>query len=203
MFGKLSPKARLLIIGGMSVLVFFCGIRYELGRLNKVEITQVSQSENQNVQSEGSEKITVQAPKPVTVHVTGAVEKPGVYTLEEGKRIDDAVKLAVPLAKADLGMINLAAVLQDGRQIYVPAKGEKPGSHKVLSAGSQTSTVININTAGLSELDKLDGIGPALAQRIIDYRESKGPFATVEDITKVSGIGPTQLAKFRDKISVD
>jgi len=144
------------------------------------------------------------SPQLLTVHVVGAVGKPGVYSLEEGKRIADAVEVAEPLDKADLSLINLAAPLQDGRQIYVPAKGEKGVKARTLSSGlRQEPGTVNINSAGVGELDRLSGIGPALAQRIIDYRETHGPFTAVEDITKVSGIGSALLEKLRNEISVD
>jgi len=143
-------------------------------------------------------------PALVTVQVVGEVKKPGVYSLEEGARVNEAVELAGPTEKADLSLINLAAPLQDGKQIYVPAKGEKREQARGVSSNpGQGSGKININTAGVKELDRLNGIGPALAQRIIDYRESHGPFATIEDITKVNGIGNTLLEKIRNDITVD
>lgn len=142
-------------------------------------------------------------PSLLTIHVVGAVAKPGVYTLAEGQRINDAVELAEPTAKADLSLINLAAPLQDGRQIYVPTKGEK-GGRVTASTGTvqQERGKININSASVAELDRLNGIGPALAQRIIEYRESQGPFTAIEEITKVNGIGAALLEKIKNDITI-
>lgn len=196
----------------LGVILFFGGAKYYEMRLDtiRVEIQPSSWQETEKTEgTEGTEGTETangkEPPELLSVHVVGAVEKPGVYVLEKDKRINDAVQLASPTDKADLTQINLAAFLEDGKQIYVPAKGEKRESAAVsyrLGEQSNSSTLININTAGTSELDKLPGIGPALAARIIAYREKNGPFGSIEDITKVSGIGPSLLEKIRNKVTV-
>lgn len=209
MQGRLSPKAQLIIVAVLGVLVFYCGIKYQSFRLNKVTIEtldkqEIKQNTEQSTDLTSAQKENdVKELKMLTVHVVGAVATPGVYTFEDGKRVDDAVKAAVPLAKADLSLINLASPLSDGKQIYVPAKGEKPGRHTTIIGTNLEAGKINLNTASASQLDKLEGIGPALAGRIVDYRESKGSFNTIDEIVKVSGIGPALLEKIRDKITVD
>jgi len=198
MLDKISRKAQVIVTVGFGIIIFFGGIKYQQTRLNIIEIGPAVISEQEQTTPEERE------PELLSVHVVGAVEKPGVYTLEKGKRINDAVELAVPLAKADLAQINLAAALQDGKQIYVPQKGEKaPSTATSQRIGTGTTGLININTAGSGELEKLSGIGPALAGRIIDYREKNGPFVSIEDITKVSGIGPAILEKIKGKVTVE
>ena len=194
MLDGLSKKAQALILLALGVMIFFAGIKYQETRLASVKM------EKSALQAE--QKPAVQAPKTLTVHVVGAVAKPGVYTLEEGKRIYDLIQLASLLPEADPALINLAAPLQDGKQVYVPFKGETSAGGTPQKTGVSGEGLININTAGVKELDSLPGIGPALAQRIIDYREKNGNFVAVEDITKVSGIGPSTLQKIKHLITV-
>lgn len=198
MLDNLPLRIRVLILAVLAGLMIFGGFQYSVRIKAGKDVIITGQAVVPEQEKEEEEYI----PKMLTVHVVGAVEKPGVYTLEEGKRIDDAVVLAVPTEKADLSLINLAAALQDGKQIYVPKKGEKPENIR-NSTVSSSSAIININTAGAAELDKLPGIGPALAQRIIDYRENIGSFSTIEDITKVSGIGPAMFEKMKSRITVN
>ncbi|MCR4441319.1 MAG: helix-hairpin-helix domain-containing protein [Peptococcaceae bacterium] len=203
MLDKLPRKAQVVIAVFLGVFVFFGGIRYYETRLHALKIeTEVTIEEEGGKKETGQEK---EEPRVLAVHVVGAVEKPGLYSLQEGARVYDAVQLAVPLAEADLAQINLAAPLVDGKQVYVPSKGEKPSSSAAPSyrLGVKSTGLININTAGKEELERLPGIGPALAQRIIEYREKNGPFKKVDEITGVSGIGPSLLEKARNMITVD
>lgn len=188
----LSRKLAVIIIG---LFLIFGGYQYYSLRL-------ISHNEADPAPQQPAANPEPPEPRVVTIHVVGAVDKPGVYTLTEDKRINDAVLLAEPTEKADLSLINMAAPLQDGKQVYVPAKGDKTIRSPSLGAAEKQGK-ININRAGAAELDRLKGIGPALAQRIIEHRESKGPFASVEDITQVKGIGTALLAKIRDDICVD
>ena len=154
-------------------------------------------------------------PPMVAVYVSGAVKKPGVYRLSDGARVDDAVRAAGGLASdADAVRVNLAARVRDEQQIYVPTMGEIVAPVAPLSGGNEpantvaaTPTVgdgkVNINTASVAEFEPLPRIGPAIAQRIIDYRTANGPFATIEDLQNVKGIGPATFADLKDKISVE
>jgi competence protein ComEA len=140
-------------------------------------------------------------PRPVRVYVSGAVQNPDVYALPPDSIVKNALVAAGgATADADLDRINLAMSLADGQHVYVPRKGEEqmpvPPPGDPASAGGK----VNINTATLAELETLPGIGPALAQRIVDYRESHGRFAQIEEITEVSGIGEATFAKIRDEI---
>ena len=147
----------------------------------------------------------------ITVYVCGAVNKPGVISLAENARIIDAVKICGgTLPIADLTKINMAQPLKDGMQIIVPEKivnlqnntqnEIKSIDHKV--AKSNSSDKININTADQSELDQLPGIGPAMAQAIIDYRNNEGSFQSLEDLMKVRGIGEAKFNKLKDKATI-
>jgi len=144
--------------------------------------------------------ITIAEPE-ILVDVTGAVNKPGVYTLTGKSRVIDAIKAAGDSAPgADLSTINLARVLTDGEQIYVDAT-------VVNSSGVRVSKAIhtgpiNINRATARQLDALDGIGPVIAQRIIDYRKINGSFLTVDDLQKVSGIGAAKFAQIKAKVRI-
>lgn len=142
----------------------------------------------------------VQAPQ-IFVDVTGAVNTPGVYTLTASSRVIDAIKAAGGSAPgADLSTINLARVLADGEQIYVDAAVTNSKGVRVTSP--KRSGPININRATVSDFDSLDGIGPVIASRIVDYRKTHGPFITVEDLQKVSGIGAAKFAQIKSKIRV-
>jgi len=156
-------------------------------------------------------------PVPIQVHVSGAVQNPGVYALPPGSRVQDAIEAAGGLTEnADLSELNLAAPLEDGSLIRIPARQptatpapKSPSAPQVTSPPAVESpptegetTLININTATQEELETLSGIGPVTAQKIIAYREENGPFTTIEEIQKVSGIGPVTFEKIKDFITV-
>ena len=140
----------------------------------------------------------------ITVDVAGAVTSPGVYLLPANSRVVDAIKAAGEILKgADTSDLNLARIMKDGEQIYVYPKTT---SFTRSNGKARTATVrrgpIPINRATAKELETLDGIGPVLASRIIAYRNTNGPFAALEDLLKVSGIGAAKFAQFKEKISV-
>lgn len=153
---------------------------------------------------------------PIEVHVIGAVVRPGVYSFSEGSRVQDAVTAAGGLlTEADPNAINLAAKLEDGQQVNIPYQnGAGPSTNSSApfdviptpdyssSNGSEATGQININTASLEELESLPGIGPTIAQRIIDYRDQNGPFMQIEDIMNVPGIGPATFDQIKDLITV-
>jgi competence protein ComEA len=164
---------------------------------------------------------------PIEVQVTGAVVHPGLYAFPDDSRVQDAITAAGGLlAEADSGSVNLAAKLTDGQQLNIPggssgstgsSAGTSPGTSSGTGSGSPFTVIptagssitacadlVNINTASLTELESLPGIGPTIAQKIIDYRAptQHGPFANIQDILNVSGIGPTTFDEFKDKITV-
>jgi competence protein ComEA len=143
----------------------------------------------------------------VVVHVVGAVGAPGVQRLPAGSRAVDAVAAAGGMVpEADLAALNLAAVLIDGQQLYVPRVGEVPPAAVPPAAGSAAQSgpavPVDLNSATLDELDELPGIGPTTAQAILDHREQNGPFSTVEELLDVRGIGDAKLEQLRDLVAV-
>jgi competence protein ComEA len=133
------------------------------------------------------------------IHVAGKVHHPGVYPVVRGSRVIDAVKAAGgPLPSADLSEVNLARVVIDGEQIYLPALHEgMRSSDRVSSSGK-----ININRAGTAQFDSLPGIGPVIASRIVQYRKTNGPFASLEDMKKVEGVGEKLFSRIKDRLSL-
>jgi competence protein ComEA len=143
----------------------------------------------------------------VIVDVTGAVRRPGVFEFQPGDRVIDAVERAGgALDKADLTLLNLAAPLTDGQQILVPKKGaasaSMPAAPGVPGATGGTGALVNINTADEATLETLNGVGPVLAAAIIQYRTEHGPFASVDQLDEVSGIGPATLEDLRSQVTV-
>ena len=150
----------------------------------------------------------------ITVHIAGAVKTPGVYQFRLGARINDGVVAAGgATAQADLDSVNLAMLLSEGIQIYIPKRNEKP--HIVVqprftnptssndATDKQLPVSININTATAIELEQLAGVGPSTAKAIIAFREKNGSFKTVEDLLNVRGIGPAKLSEILPQARVN
>lgn len=154
----------------------------------------------------------------VVVHIAGSVREPGVQRLDASARLIDAVEAAGGAADgADLARVNLAGELSDGQHIYIPAVDEEPPA--VLAgpgrstgpgptggtadgAGGAEGPPVNVNTAGLTELETLPGVGPAIGQAILDHRDRNGPFGSVGELTEVRGIGDAKLEGLRDHARV-
>lgn len=137
---------------------------------------------------------------PVYVHVFGAVHEPGLYRLEEGARVVDVIAAAGGLAEgADEAAVNLARRLTDGEHLRVPLVGEVPPPEE---GGVASDGRVNLNTADADTLDTLPRIGPALAERILQWREDNGAFTSIEDLLAVPGIGEKMFASLRDKVTV-
>lgn len=289
---KVPAKVQIIIVAFLGILIFFGGIKYNEMRLNSLttEIidvtgkpTEYEQSVIKNADDKEANSKETKEKKELVVHVVGAVKNPGVYTFMEGDRINDAIHRAVPLETANLSELNMALLLQDGKQLDVPFQEVKnlsinnkittnntstnntstnksattkstktttkasantadntaaktaaktPEQNSVatsvitnvtttsdfgritsddkigntddkIGSTAQVSGKININTANRDQLMSLSRIGPALADRIIEYREKQGPFKSIKDITKVKGIGEATLAKFKDQITVE
>ena len=140
-------------------------------------------------------------PQPLRVHVAGAVERPDVYSLPPGAILQDAIAAAGGLqAAADLSRLNLAQPLADGQRIEVPLQAESAASSGPQFVDSESR--LRLNSATAPELEQLPGVGPVLAQKIIEYREQYGPFQRIEDLLQVDGIGPAKLEGLRDLIVV-
>lgn len=183
---KFIQRNQFFITVFLILIILFCsGILLFLGRSEgRVEI----------INSDNAKEILLK------VDIEGAVKNPGVYSLKPEDRVEDAIKAAGgPLPEADLSKVSksLAAKVVDGERIIVPFFNN-------YNSGEQdnSSEKININTASLEELDKLPGIGPSTAQKIIDYREQNGGFESIEEIMEVSGIGESKFEKIKDLITI-
>ncbi len=139
-------------------------------------------------------------PEDVYVHVSGAVEAPGLYVVAEGSRVADAIAAAGGFTDAaDENALNLARLVSDGEQIVALAEGEAPPATETGISGDGR---VNLNTADVTELDTLPRVGPAIAQRIIDWRETNGRLTSVDDLLAVPGIGDKMLESLRDLVTV-
>lgn len=230
---KKPKKSHILIVFIILSMVFGSGMLYGRYRQDQDQATATLLTlidEEPTIAEEISQlpqmhEIQVsELPPNIFVHVKGAVENPGIYELPPGSRVADALEKAVLLPEANTDIINIALLLYDSSEVVVPfhIKGEKTDWEALaLNSNAQTqaaneaaqptdttingtqSSLININSASLTELQTLSGIGPAKAQAIITYREKNGPFGKIDDIKKVSGIGPASFENIKDHISVE
>lgn len=201
----LGQDRKLVIVIGILICAIIFGAGYktsEVAAAKKIKPAVVTGPQKPRAEEK---------PRMVTVHVTGAVKKAGVYTFPEGSRLVDGVNKAEPLKNAELLYINLAELLKDQQQVFVPKKGEANAAQgqggrvsSAVSRGSGGASVgrVNINSATVKDLDTLPGIGPSFAQRIIDYRNKIGGFKSVNELLKVPGIGEKKLAQIKEQVTV-
>jgi competence protein ComEA len=181
-----------------------------------VEVIDLSQPPPATAPTEPSTPVEQPPPSEVVVHVSGAVKQAGVYRLAPDSRVADAIEQAGGATEhADLDALNLAEPLQDGQKIHVPRKGETsatavinapptraPRSAPQATAVAATQFPINLNTATAEQLEAIPGIGPVLAQRIIEYRQTRGRFQSVDELLEVRGIGSKRLESMRPYVTV-
>lgn len=145
----------------------------------------------------------LETPVDITVHVDGAVAKPGLYTLPTGSRLADAIDRAGLLPGADTSGLPLAERLRDGQSIVVPERSAQVTEGTTATTPAEPgSTLIDINAASADELETLPGIGPALAERIVAYRTEHGPFQSVDELAQVRGISPRMVDELRALVTV-
>ena len=145
--------------------------------------------------------VTPREPTELFVHVAGVVRKPGVYRIAGDGRVIQAIRLAGgPTPVADLGLVNLAAPLQDGQQVLVPRRAAI-ATAGAAGGGGAASGPVSLSSATVEQLDALDGIGPTLAARIVDWRTQHGGFSSVDGLLDVPGIGQSRLDAIRGKVT--
>ncbi len=195
--------------------------------INVLESMEKEVLENQNKEDTNIEanEITEDKDEKIAIHITGEVNKKGILYLKKGSRIADAIYAAGgETKKANLDKVNLAYVLEDGQKIYIPNKNEKikaeeyiinnSGDNVLVEEGKGINNVsenqntkganekVNINSANQTELETLPGVGPSLAQKIIEHREENGNFKKIEDIQNVKGIGDKKYSNIKEKICI-
>lgn len=190
------------MIGFAVVLLFGSGVYFYKNYINPAKI-QIEEPNNPILLNQEKQSVAF-----LVVHIEGAVRRPGVYRLKHGDRVIDAVKIAGgSKANANLSVLNLAEKVKDGQKITVPEKirlqkKRTANSGISINSGSATAGLISINCAAQKELEKLPGIGPATAKRIIQYRSENGGFSCLEDIMKVKRIGKKSFEKIKSRITL-
>lgn len=156
--------------------------------LNKKDI-EINLNDNQST-------IKVELEENILVHISGEVKIPGVYELKSNERLDDLVKIAGGLTEdADESRINLARSLEDGLKIHIPNM-----TVDVNQQGNDKFTLTDFNQLNQEKLEEIDGIGKVISERIINYRETNGPFTKISDLLEVNGIGESKLEKIKSKV---
>ncbi|GLI87250.1 competence protein ComEA [Bacillus subtilis] len=194
------------IVLAASAAVFTAIMIFLATGKNKEPVKQAvpTEAENTVVKQEANND---ESSETIVIDIKGAVQHPGVYEMRTGDRVSQAIeKAGGTKEQADEAQVNLAEILQDGTVVYIPKKGEETavqqgGGGSVKSDGGK-GALVNINTATLEELQGISGVGPSKAEAIIAYREENGRFQTIEEITKVSGIGEKSFEKIKSSITV-
>jgi competence protein ComEA len=189
-------RRRILVAAGCVALLLFLGSKL---------LSRPQTSAGLAPPAAAPAETTTAPPTAVVVDVVGAVRRPGLYRLEQGARIADAVTRAGgATAKADLALINLAAPLADGEQVIVPRRGAAALGAPAgagSAPGAPSSGPVHLSTATLEQLDSLPGIGPVTAQKILDYRQKHGAFTSADELDAVPGIGPARLDQLKDLVA--
>ncbi len=182
------------------IILFISGSIYYASLKRPKEIISVRPENSKNDYSSPKNS----KPKKIIVYICGTVKEPGVYQLNEGERVIDAIERAGgALPQAELEALNLASKLNDGQKIYLPKKGEIKKNLDSNPSSNEIEERININQADSQQIEQLSGIGPVLAERITKYREEHGFFKNIDELKKVEGIGPKKFENLKDKITVD
>ncbi|NRF02306.1 helix-hairpin-helix domain-containing protein [Bacillus subtilis] len=187
------------IVLAASAAVFTAIMIFLATGKNKEPVKQAvpTEAENTVVKQEANND---ESSETIVIDIKGAVQHPGVYEMHTGDRVSQAIeKAGGTKEQADEAQVNLAEILQDGTVVYIPKKGEETA---VQQGDGGKGALVNINTATLEELQGISGVGPSKAEAIIAYREENGRFQTIEEITKVSGIGEKSFEKIKSSITV-
>ena len=183
------PRSQLLAYAALAVVIGLLGMRY-LRSSPAGPAPAVAAARAVTVAAGGRRAV---------VHVAGAVRRPGVYSLRPGARVQDAVRRAGGARRgANLDAVNLAARVADGQQVVVPSRAAVAAAAD--PAGGSPSVPVSLGSATLEQLQTLDGVGPATAQKIVAYRTEHGGFRSVDDLANVPGIGPKKLAAIKPHV---
>lgn len=200
---EIFEKYRWFFIMGLTILIILGGGIYWWDAQNKqkrVEDVFLQESTSESTIETTNDSYTF------LVDIKGAVNSPGVYEIRDGDRMQDAIQLAGGFSKeADDRQINLSEKVADQQLIYIPKKGEKlteQSQGQQQNNSEQTSEKVNLNTADKTQLQTLSGIGEKKAEEIINYREENGRFKTINDLTKVTGIGEKTVEKLKNSITI-
>ncbi|MHB1018200.1 MAG: ComEA family DNA-binding protein [Coriobacteriia bacterium] len=210
---RLPPRARTGVACAVALVLAVAVWRFwPAAPAPEIAFDEVAEAGEAEV--DGSAETTEVAPAVAVVHVAGAVLCPGVYSLPVGARVSDAVAAAGgALGSAAPDAVNLARIVADGERIYIPTQEEAEGapgevgtagswSGEPTAGGVSADGTIDVNRATAAELEELPGVGPATAQKIIDDRETNGPFTKPEDLMRVPGIGAKKFEAMREQVSV-
>lgn len=213
-------SAIMLVIGILIIIIINNkndNFRIEQFDLNSQSVKNESNTNENNTQGgvNNSQENSNNSSNQIYIHIIGEVNNPGVITIEKGKRIVDAIeKAGGATEKADLSKINLAFVLSDGVRVKIPSIYDKDDDVYVIQNSGNNTIIdgsslnkgggkVNINTATQTELETLTGIGPSLANRILEYRNKNGKFKKVDDLKNVKGIGQSKFEGIKDEVVVD
>jgi competence protein ComEA len=198
-------RSQLVAYAAFAILVAALGVRFM--HRQQPATAAVSAARAERPAGTGGVSVARPAPAGSVVHVAGAVREPGVYRLPAGARVRDAVDRAGGARPSgDVNAINLAAKVADGQQIVVPSRARGGAAAASVPAGggavagAAPGPPVSLNSATAEQLDTLDGVGPATAQKIIAWRTQHGGFRSVADLGQVPGIGPKKLAALKDKV---
>ena len=191
-------RPQLAVYAAAAVAILLLGARY----LSSAPADTGRQAAPKRTPQAASVRVEAAGNGAAVVQVAGAVRRPGVYRLPAGSRTRDAVRRAGGASRrADLGSVNLATRLADGEQVRVPQRAT-PVAVTAGPATTAPAAIVHLNSATAEQLDALDGIGPGLAQRIVDYRDAHGGFGSVDELDEVSGIGPVRLESLRPRLAL-
>ena len=197
-FKKIEIISIILLIFGIIYI-----IKIKIDESNNMDLM-LETNTNEIIASSNNEEKTI-----IKVHIDGQIKNRGVVELEEGSRLVDAIEKSGGLTEeADTSNINLADILQDGEKVYIYSKQEVEELKSIgklneeIDNTTKKDNKININTATQAELEEITGIGPSLAQKIIEYRESNGKFKDIEELKNVSGIGDKKFESMKSQITI-
>ena len=204
-------KSKIIFIG--AIILIIVGIIYQIKQKNQenmeIDYQNIVVQEDENIDEKQD---TLEEKEYIKIHIAGQVKNTGIIELEVGSRISDAIQKAGGITEfANLEEVNLAYSLEDGQKLYIPSIEEKNVEYITKENGENiiqvtnivnSKNVININKANIEELESIPGVGPSMAQKIINYRIENGNFKTIEDLKNVSGIGDKKFESMKDYVCV-